>query len=198
LGLLGVSLAFGLIIAAMVSATMHVSGGQLNPAVTLGLLVTRKIPLLEAGVLIAAQLIGAVLAGFALTLFFTHEVQAAAQLGATTLADDLPAAQGVVVEVITTFLLVFTIFGTAVDPRGPRVGGLFIGLVVAANIILSGPRTGGSMNPARSFGPALAGGVWDSHWVYWVGPIVGGILAAVVYDAAFLRPPKQPRAEYEA
>ncbi len=93
-------------------------------------------------------------------------------------------------EIVLTFALVFVIFGTAVDRRGPNlIAGLLIGLTVTLDILVGGPYTGASMNPARSFGPALFGRRWDAHWVYWVGPMIGGVLAALVYTMVFLPRP---------
>jgi glycerol uptake facilitator-like aquaporin len=97
------------------------------------------------------------------------------------LSEVVTFGQGVVVEAVLTFLLVFAVFGTAVDPRAPRVGGFAIGLVLTFDILAGGPLTGASMNPARTFGPAIASGVWADHLVYWVGPILGGIVAAGLY-----------------
>ena len=96
---------------------------------------------------------------------------------------------GIAIEVVLTFLLVFTVFATAVDPKGafPIIAGFGIGLVVVFDILAGGPLTGASMNPARSFGPALVSGSWANHWVYWLGPLVGGALAALVYDHLLLK-----------
>jgi glycerol uptake facilitator-like aquaporin len=100
--------------------------------------------------------------------------------------------QGILLEAITTFFLVFAVFGTAVDPHAPKVGGFAIGLAVTADILAIGPLTGGSMNPARSFGPALASGVFEAQAVFWIGPIHGGLAAALLYDTLFLRRGKEP------
>jgi glycerol uptake facilitator-like aquaporin len=110
--------------------------------------------------------------------------------GATVPAVHFSAAKALWMEVFLTFFLVFVIFGVAVDKRGPNyVAGLLIGLTVALDIILGAPYTGASMNPARSFGPALIGSVWKSHWVYWVGPLLGGALAGQIYHMFFLPRP---------
>jgi len=97
------------------------------------------------------------------------------------------AGQGFMLEMIATFFLTFVVFGTAVDPQAPKVGGFAIGLTVAADILAIGPLTGGSMNPARSLGPAVASGVFEGQFVYWTGPVVGAIVAALLYDQLFLR-----------
>jgi aquaporin TIP len=183
-GLLGVALAHGLTIAVMVSATAAISGGHLNPAVTFGLLVGGKIDLKGAISYWISQLAGATLAGFVCLGLFSRGVVIAGtpQLGLTT----SPLA-GIVIEAITTFFLVFVVYGTAVDPRAPKIGGLAIGLTITIGILFAGPLTGGAINPARVFGPALAVSFWDAHYVYWLGPMLGGALAGLVYKA-FLWP----------
>jgi len=89
---------------------------------------------------------------------------------------------------ILTFFLVFVVYGTAVDPRGPKIGGLAIGFTVTVDILFGGPLTGAAMNPARTFGPALASGHWHNHLVYWIGPLLGGALAGLVYGRGLIRP----------
>jgi MIP family channel proteins len=184
--LLAIALAFGLTVAVMVSATLHISGGQFNPAVSVALFVTGKMNLRDTLFYVLAQLIAATAAAFAIQAMF----------GGYAASDGTPVPQApftpmkaMVMEVILTFILVFVIFGVAVDKRGPNVvAGLLIGLTVTLDILIGGPYTGASMNPARSFGPALVGMQWLHHWVYWVGPLLGGILAGVVYNFVFLAP----------
>ena len=185
-GLLSIALAFGLTVAVMVSATLHISGGQFNPAVSLALLATGKMPARDALLYVVTQLVGAIAASFLLALLFGVE---AVRSGTPAPNPPFVAGTALVMEAILTFLLLFVIFGVAVDKRGPNVlAGLLIGLTVTLDILIGGPYTGASMNPARSFGPALASGKWDAHWVYWVGPIAGGVLAAVIYNSVFLKP----------
>lgn len=184
--LLAVALAFGLVVAAVVAATGHISGAHINPAVTVSLLAVGKIGAVDALAYIVSQLLGAVLAGFASQALLDP---AAASTGATQLAPSVSAVQGLGIEAVLTFILVFVIFGTAVDMRAQKSASLFIGLAVVVNILVGGPYTGASMNPARSFGPALAGGVWAHHWVYWIGPLLGGSAAALVYTFLFLPRP---------
>jgi MIP family channel proteins len=185
-GLLEVAFAHGLILAVMVTATMRISG-HFNPAVTLGFLVTRRIEPVMAGVYIVAQLLGAMLAAYALRRLFPETVAMGARLGGQAVASSVSAWQALGLEAIATFFLVFIVFGTAVDPNAPRVGGFAIGLTVTAGIIAIGPLTGASMNPARSFGPAVASGIFEGQAVFWTGPIVGGLVAALLYDRLFLR-----------
>jgi MIP family channel proteins len=182
-GLLGVALAHGLTIAVMVSATGHISGGHLNPAVTLGALVGGKIDLKGAISYWVSQLAGATLAAFVCLGLFSRAVVIAGtpQLGPTT-----GSIAGIVIEGITTFFLVFVVYGTAIDPRAPKIGGLAIGLTITLDILFAGPLTGGAINPARVFGPALAVSFWDAHYVYWIGPMLGGALAGITYKTFLL------------
>ena len=189
--LLIVAAAHGLILAIMVTATMRISG-HLNPAVTLGFLAARRIDAMMGMLYIVAQLLGAVVAAYALRALFPHDVGVAARLGGQSLALDVSLTQGIFLEAIATYFLVFAVFGTAVDPHAPKVGGFAIGLTVTAGILAIGPLTGGSMNPARSFGPALASGVFEAQAVFWIGPILGGLAAALLYDTLFLRRGKEP------
>ena len=190
-GLVVVALANGLVLAALVSATLNVSGAHINPAVTLVMLVTRRIGLRAAAAYIAAQLAGAAAGGGALLVLFQGvpgggDAIAVTALGATLPGAGVSAGTALLAEAAITFILVFVIFGTAVDSRAPAVGGFGIGVAVAANILLCGPISGASMNPARSFGPALAGGVWTAHWVYWAGPLIGALLAGLLYHHVIL------------
>ncbi len=116
----------------------------------------------------------------------------AARAGGTMVAQGVTTSQAYILEAIATFFLVFVVFGTAVDPRSPKVGGMAIGFTLSASILVIGPLTGGSLNPARSFGPALASGFWEGQFIYWLGPILGGIAAAVLYDWLFLRRSIEP------
>ena len=190
-GLVQVALAHGLILAVMVSALMRISG-HFNPAVTVGFLVTRRIEAAMAGLYVIAQLVGAMAAAYALKGLFPAALFAATQGGGQSISLDVTWAQAFFLEAIATFFLVFVIFGTAVDDRGPKVGGFAIGLTIAADILAIGPLTGASMNPARSFGPAVASGVYTAQGIYWLAPLVGGVVAAILYDQLFLRRGVEP------
>jgi len=190
-GLLVAAMAHGLILSLMVTATMRISG-HINPAVTIGFLVTKRIEPAMAVVYIIAQLLASVLAAYALKSVFPADVAAATRLGGQSVALELSMLQAISCEAIATFFLVFVVFGTAVDPNAPKVGGFAIGLTVAADILAIGPLTGASMNPGRSFGPALVSGVFEGHLIYWIGPIIGAIAAALLYDGLFLRRGKEP------
>lgn len=184
-GLTGIALAHGLAIATMVSATGHLSGGHLNPAVTAGVVVSGRLPVRSGIVYLVAQLAGASLAAFFLTASFPEAIRKAAMLGTPALAPGVSAGTGIVVEAILTFFLVFAVFGTAIDGRGPKVGGLFIGLVIVMDILAGGALTGAAMNPARAFGPALFAGAWSNQAVYWIGPLLGGVVAGWLYHSIF-------------
>jgi len=190
-GLLGIAFAHGLILAVMVSALMRISG-HFNPAVTIGFLVTRRIEPLMAGVYILAQIIGAIVGAYLLKYTFPFTLFEVTRGGGQAIALQVSGGQAFVLEAIATFLLVITVWGTAVDPKAPRVGGLAIGFVVAADILAIGPLTGASMNPARSFGPAVASGVFEAQMIFWLAPITGAVLAALLYEHLFLRREVEP------
>ena len=190
-GLVGVALAHGIILAVMVSATMRISG-HLNPSITIGFLAARRIEPMMAGVYIAAQILGAILAAYALKGLLPAQLAASTRLGGQSVAPEISFGQAIGLEAIATFFLAFVVFGTAVDPKAPRIGGLAIGFTIAADILAIGPLTGGSMNPARSFGPAVASGIFEGQAVYWIGPILGAVAAALVYDTLFIRREREP------
>jgi MIP family channel proteins len=182
-GLLGIALAHGLTIAVMASATGAISGGHLNPAVTFGLLCGGKIDLKDAFIYWASQLAGATIAAFVCLALFSKGIVVG---GTPQLGPNTSAMAGIVIEAIVTFFLVFVVYGTAVDPRAPKIGGLAIGLTVTIGILFAGPLTGGALNPARVFGPALAVSFWNAHYVYWIGPMLGGALAGITYKTFLL------------
>jgi aquaporin TIP len=189
--LVEVALAHGLILAVMVSALMRISG-HFNPAVTLAFLATRRIEPMMAALYVIAQIIGAVAAAYALKATFPAEAFAATRGGGQSIALDTTGAQAFLLEAIATFFLVFVIYGTVVDLRAPKIGGLAIGFVVAADILVIGSRTGASMNPARSFGPAIASGVFEAQFLYWTAPIIGGLIAGLLYEFLFMRRGREP------
>ena len=188
-GLVGIALAHGLTIAVMVTAVGHISGGHLNPAVTIGVWVARKISTREALIYWVAQLAGGLAGALLLVWVFDEGTRAGVHLGTPALGPGVLPIQGLLFELLATFLLVFVVFATAIDPRGAfkMVGGFAIGMVVTFDILAGGPITGAAMNPARSFGPAVVSNFWTDHWVYWLGPLTGGLLAGALYSGAFLR-----------
>jgi MIP family channel proteins len=189
LGLLGVALASGLTFAIMVSALGHISGGHFNPAITIGYWVTRRLSTLESLAYWAAQLLGAVLAGFFLKLVIPEDIATNVFLGTPELIRDFPRWSGMALEGVTTFFLVLVVFATVVDERGMfRSSAAFaMGLTITLGILVAGPLTGGALNPARAFGPAVASNHWLNWGIYWVGPLGGGFLAALLYDSLYLR-----------
>lgn len=187
--LLAIALAHGLALSVAVSAFGGISGAHFNPAVTIGFLSTGRIHLPEAVQYIIAQLIGASLAALACTAIFPEAVVEAAKLG-IPLPDKSWVTTPVLIltEFILTFLLMMAVFGTAVDGRGAavKIGGFGIGLTVTFDILAGGPVTGASMNPARSFGPALVYGDFSYHGFYWLAPVAGAVVAALLYHHVLL------------
>ena len=171
----------------MVTAMGHISGGHLNPAVTIGFWVTRALEhACKPSAYWIAQLLGGVAAAYLSGRAHPGNRLAARALGSITpdLAPDFTRMHGMLLEGVMTFLLVFVVFATAVDAKGAfnKIAGFAIGLTITMDILLGGPFTGAAMNPARAFGPALAAHHWQNHGVYWVGPLFGGVLAGVLYD----------------
>ena len=187
-GLGFISLTFGIVVALVIYGFGPVSGAHINPAVTLALALTGRFAWRDVAPYVLAQLVGATL-GAALVTGVFGSAAVDLGLGTTTLAEGVSAPQGILAEGLGTFLLMFTVMAVAVDARAPLGwAGFLIGLAVACAILLIGPQTGGSLNPARTFGPelvlSLGGG--ESQWadlaVYWIGPIVGSTAAALLYD----------------
>jgi MIP family channel proteins len=185
-GLLGIAIAHGLVLSVMITATMGISGGHLNPAVTLGLLAARRVTPTVAVAHIVAQLVGAVAAAALLKGFYPGAVLRAGGLGTPHLANSVSLGQGIVIEMILTFFLVSAVFGTCINSGSHRIGGFGIGLMVLVGVLVGGPLTGAAINPARAFGPALVSGQWVAHIVWWVGPILGGVLAALLWEHVLL------------
>lgn len=177
LGLLGAALVSGLSVMVMIYALGHVSGAHFNPAVTLAFAVTKKFPFREVPSYLIAQLIGASLAASVLRLSFGN----VANLGANVARGNI--VQALVFESIASFFLMFVIMGVATDSRAVgQAAGLVIGITVVVAILIAGPVSGASMNPARSFGPALLSGMWQDHWLYWLCPIGGMTIGALTYQ----------------
>ncbi|KAK7269016.1 hypothetical protein RIF29_21731 [Crotalaria pallida] len=165
---------------AAVSASMHVSGGHVNPAVTFGALLGGRISVVRAVYYWIAQLLGSILAALLLRLCTNNMRPEAFHVSV-----GVGAMHGLVLEIAMTFGLMYIVYATAIDPKRGSIGTLAplaIGLLVGANILLGGPFDGGCMNPARAFGPALVGWRWQYHWVFWVGPLIGAALAALIYE----------------
>ena len=192
-GLIGIALAHGLVLAVMVSALAHISGGHFNPAVTVSVWVAGKIETGRAALYIVTQLLGAAAGAGLLRLSLAERLwrHDPTSLGATALSRQfgVTPANALLLEAVLTFFLVFTVFAVAVDDRGvfKSLAGLPIGFVLTVDILIGGFLTGASVNPARSFGPALLAWQWKDFWIYIAGPLAGGIVAASVYWFSFLR-----------
>jgi MIP family channel proteins len=191
--LIVIAMGHGFAIAVLVWAIAHISGGHINPAVTIAAFVVGKIKLAKAGLYVIAQLSGAVCGAFLLKAVIPDTQEGG--LGAHALSpamQDESAVLGFLVEVVLTFFLVFVVFAVAMDKRGPgNMAPFAIGMVVMLDHFIGVPLTGASMNPARTLGPAWAADQWADHWIYWAGPIVGGIIAAVVYQVVFAQKGKE-------
>ena len=187
-GLIGIALAHGLVLAIMVSVIAHISGGHVNPAVTIAAWVTNQIRTGLAVVYIAAQLGGAIAGAYLLRASIPEDLWRPSNLGAPLISPGITNGKAVLLEAVLTFFLVFAVYGTAIDERGPfsKTAGLTIGLVLTFDILMGGALTGAAMNPARALGPEIAAGAYTDWWVYWIGPVSGGVVAAFVYWFAFL------------
>jgi aquaporin TIP len=188
-GLLGIAVATGLVFAIMVSVVGHISGGHVNPVITIAAWVTNQIASAAAIIYILAQLAGAVAGAALLRVAMPDSLVSNSPMGTPQVNHALMSnGRAVLLEAVLAFFLVFVVYGTAIDERGPwsKIAGLPIGLVLTFDILVGGPLTGAAMNPARWFGPALISGTWTDWWVWIVGPIGGGVIAATVYWFAFL------------
>jgi len=193
---LAIALASGLTIAIMVSSMLHISGAVFNPAIQAALWVTGKMPTVRSAVYIVAQLAGAVAAAALLKYFSPPPAFDSVNGGTPSVMSGYAIGKAVLVEAIATFFLVWAVFATVIDDRGPfgRTAGFTIGLVVTIDILAVGPLTGAAVNPARWFGPALVTGTWTDWWVWVAGPIAGGLTAGIAYRYVFLdgRDPATP------
>lgn len=185
--LLLVALAHGLALAIAISIAMGISGGHINPAVTVAMLVTKRISSHDAAAYIIAQLAGAAIGALTLLFLLPASYVAGTSLGATVLSPSVSIVQGIAIEAVITFILVISVFGTAVDRRAPKMAGFGIGLTLVALILVAGPLTGAAANPARAFGPELATLNFTDWYVYWIGPLIGGALAGLVYERFVLK-----------
>jgi aquaporin Z len=187
---LDLALANGLVIAVMVSAFGFISGGHFNPAVTLGFLATRRIAPSLAVWYWLVQFGGAALAALLLKWVLPTAAENGGHLGVPTLGTGVSSGAAVVVEAVLTFFLVWVIFASAVDPRGSfkQIAGLAIGFTIAFDVLMGYGLTGAAMNPARAFGPQLAGSHWAHFWIWYIGPFAGAVIAASLYELLYLRP----------
>jgi aquaporin Z len=186
--LVAIALAHGLAIGIMVAAAGHISGGVYNPALVCGLVAARRMTVSRGAYYVVAQLIGATLAALALKAIFPTALTLPVLLGTPQMGAGYSAGVGVLIEVIMTFFLMYAVFGVAVDLRGARaIAGLIIGLTITFDIFVGGGVSGAAMNPARWFGPAIVQGAFADWWVWWVGPIIGAVIAALLWNEVYLK-----------
>ena len=186
IGPLGVALAHGVGMAIIVSMTMSISGGHMNPAVSFGLWIANKVDARTLGQYVIAQVLGAVAGAALVQALFPHMAVATALVGTPRLASEVTFMQGVWIEALLTFFLVSAVFGTAVSSEAPKIAGFGIGLAIFVDALVGGSFTGAVMNPARALGPALVAWQWNAHAVYWFGPLIGAGVAAALWKAVLL------------
>ena len=186
---LAIAFAHGLTIAIMVSLMVHISGGVFNPAIQAALWVTGKMPTVRSAVYLVAQLAGGIAAALLLKYFSPAQAFDSVNGGTPSVMSGYAIGKAVLVEAVATFFLVWAVFATVVDDRGPfaKTAGFTIGLVITIDMLALGPLTGAAMNPARWFGPALVTGTWTDWWVWIAGPIAGGIIAGIAYWYLYLQ-----------
>jgi len=185
-----IALAHGVGMAIIVSATMNISGGHINPAVTFGLYVAGKVDGATLGRYWAAQLVGAIVGAALLKLVLPWGAVHASSAGTPLLSSTITFSKGILIEAMLTFFLVSAVFGTAVSPEAPKIAGFGIGLAIFVAMVVGGPFTGGVMNPGRAFGPALIAWQWNGQAAYWIGPLIGGGIAGLVWKFVLL--PREP------
>ena len=186
LGAVGTALAHGVGMAVIVTMTMSVSGGHINPAVSVSLWLAQKIDGRTLGRYVLAQLLGAVVGALLVKAFFPAGAARVTSLGTPQLSGTLGLFEGIGIEALLTFFLVSAVFGTAVSPQAPKVGGFGIGLAIFVSALVGGALTGAALNPARAFGPALVAWEWHGQVVYWIGPLLGATAAGALWKLVLL------------
>jgi aquaporin Z len=189
-GPLAAPLAHGLAMAIIVSATMSISGGHINPAVSFGLFVAGKIDGRTLGRYVVAQLIGALVGAALVKGILPAGAVRASMVGTPSVSITIGDLQAVLIEAMLTFWLVCAVFGTAVSSEAPKIGGFGIGLAIFVAMVVGGPFTGGVLNPARAFGPAIIAWQLTGQYVYWVGPALGAAVAGLLWKTVLL--PRDP------
>lgn len=190
-GLVPIAFAHGITLAVAISAFGALSGGHFNPAVTFGLAIVGRHPWSRVPTYWVAQLVGGLVAGFALRMIFDSAIAAIdkTHLGTPALASTVTPTTGILLEAILTIFLMWAVYGTAVSPLAPRIAGFGIGLTVMTDILIGGPLTGAAMNPARWLATAVPAGFYDNWYVYWVGPLLGAAIAALTIRYIFAPSP---------
>jgi len=185
-GALGIALAHGIGLAVLITIMMPISGGHLNPAVSIALWIGDAIDAKTLGKYVAAQLLGAIVGALLIKGLFPASMVRISSLGTPQLSGAIGFFEGIALEALFTFILVSAVFGTAVSPQAQRVGGFAIGLALLVCALGGGALTGAALNPARAFGPALVSWDWHGQAVYWIGPVLGAALAAVTWKFLLL------------
>jgi len=186
LGAVGTALAHGVGMTVIITMTMAISGGHINPAVSVSLWLTQKIDGRTLGQYVLAQILGAVVGALLVKGLFPTMAGRVTSLGTPQLAGTVGLFEGIGIEAVLTFFLVSAVFGTAVSPQAPKVGGFGIGLAIFVCALVGGALTGAAMNPARAFGPALVAWEWHGQAVYWIGPLLGATLAGALWKFVLL------------
>jgi len=186
LGAVGTALAHGVGLSVLVTMTMSISGGHLNPAVSVALWLTQKIDGRTLGQYVLAQILGGVVGALLVKGLFPVMAARVTSLGTPQLSGTLGLFEGIAIEALLTFFLVSAVFGTAVSPQAPKVGGFGIGLAIFVCAMVGGALTGAAMNPARAFGPALVAWEWHGQVVYWIGPLLGATAAGALWKFVLL------------
>jgi aquaporin Z len=185
--LIGIAFAHAAALGLFITATMQLSGGHLNPAVSLGFWSARRIDGRTAATFVAAQLLGAVLAALAIRYAFPLTLTRISTLGTPAVAPSVSFGRGVALEALGTFVLMSAVYGSIVSQERPPLGGFGVGIALLAIILAIGPVSGGAVNPARAFGPALVSGTWVGQLIWWLGPIIGAVAAAQVWERGLLK-----------
>lgn len=185
--MLGIALAHGLALGLAITIAIPYSGGHVNPAVTIGFLTVGRIDLKKALWYIAAQLLGGVLGALAVKAIYPGGVTSVTDLGVPTIHSAISFVDAIGIEAILTFFLMTAVYATIVSPKATKMGGFGVGLTVFVMILAGGPLTGAVMNPARAFGPSLVAMQWTGHLAYWIGPVLGAVVAAMVWDKFLLK-----------
>jgi len=186
LGAVGTALAHGVGLAIIVTMLIPISGGHINPAISVALWLAKKIDSRTLGMYVVAQLVGAVVGALLVKAFFPAGAARVTSLGTPQLSGTLGLLDGIALEALMTFFLVSAVFGTCVNPQAPKVGGFGIGLAVFVSALTGGALTGAALNPARAFGPALVAWDWHGQAIYWIGPVLGAVAAAALWRYVLL------------
>lgn len=183
----GIALAHGLALGLAITFAIPYSGGHINPAVTVGMFAVGRINAVKAGLYIVAQLVGAVIGAWAVKAIYPANITSVTSLGVPSINTQVSMMGAIALEAVMTFFLMSAVFATVMSSRGTKMGGFGVGLAVFIMALAGAPLTGAVMNPSRAFGPSLVQGLWTGHAAYWIGPIVGAVVAALVWDKFLMR-----------